>query len=40
VLSAVDIENPTSKIILIEVQLYPGDTTTINQISSTFYIYF
>jgi serine protease Do len=40
VLSAVDINNPTSKIILIEVQTYPGDTDTVNQIMSSFYVFF
>ena len=40
VLSAVDIADPTSKIILIEVQTLPGDTTTFKQISDTFYVFF
>jgi serine protease Do len=40
VLSAVDIVDPTSKIILVEIQIYPNDTDTINQILSTFYVYF
>src|SRR4030066_1299311 len=37
VLSAVDIVDPTSKIILIEIQIYPGDVTTVNDILATFY---
>ncbi|MGE5123754.1 MAG: S1C family serine protease, partial [Acidobacteriaceae bacterium] len=40
VLSAVDIVDPTSKIILIEAQIYPDDVDTINQIFDTFYVYF
>jgi serine protease Do len=40
VLSAVDKVDQFSKIILIEVQLYPGDTTTVNQIMNTFMVYF
>jgi serine protease Do len=40
VLSAVDINNPTSKIILIEVQTAPGDMDTINQIMKSFYVFF
>jgi serine protease Do len=40
VLSAVDIDNPTSKIILVEVQAYPGDTTAVDQIMNTFYVGF
>lgn len=40
VLSAVDKVNRTSKIILLEVQTYPGDTDIINQIFNTFYVYF
>jgi serine protease Do len=40
VLCAVDIEDPTSKIILIEVQVPPGDVDIINQISATFYVFF
>ena len=40
ILSAVDIADPTSKIILIEVQVVPGDTTTVEQIWNTFYVYF
>jgi serine protease Do len=40
ILSAVDIADPTSKIILIEVQVVPGDTTTVEQIWNTFYVLF
>ncbi|OGO12931.1 MAG: hypothetical protein A2Y53_05030 [Chloroflexi bacterium RBG_16_47_49] len=40
VLSAVDIVDPTSKIILVEIQAYPNDTTTIEQIWGTFFVYF
>lgn len=40
VLSAVDIEDPTSKIILLEIQVYPDDVNTINQIFNTFYVLF
>jgi serine protease Do len=40
VLSAVDIVDPTSKIILLETQIYPGDTATVEHIWSTFYILF
>ena len=40
VLSAVDKVDQFSKIILIEIQVYPGDTATVEQIWSTFYIYF
>ncbi len=40
VLSAVDINNPTSKIILVEVQTYPDDLDTVNQIMSSFYVLF
>ncbi len=40
VLSAVDIQDPTSKIILIEVQVYPGDVDTVNQIFNSFYVLF
>ncbi len=40
VLSAVDIADPTSKIILIEVQVFPDDTDTVNQIMNTFYVFF
>jgi serine protease Do len=40
VLSAVDIADPTSKIILIETQVVPGDTTTVEQIWHTFYVLF
>jgi serine protease Do len=40
VLSAVDIANPTSKIIIIEVQAFPNDLDTVNQIMNTFYVFF
>ncbi len=40
VLSAVDITDPTSKIILIEVQTQPGDVDTVNQIMKSFYVLF
>lgn len=40
VLSAVDKVDQFSKIILIEVQIYPGDTAVVEQIWSTFYVYF
>jgi serine protease Do len=40
VLSAVDITDPTSKIIVIEVQTAPGDVDTVNQIMKTFYVFF
>lgn len=40
VLSAVDIVDPTSKIILVEIQVYPNDTATVEQILGTFYVYF
>jgi serine protease Do len=40
VLSAVDKVDQFSKIILIEIQTYPGDTAVVEQIWGTFYIYF
>jgi len=40
VLSAVDIQDPTSKIILVEVQTYPGDIATVQKIMDTFYVGF
>jgi serine protease Do len=40
VFSGVDIENPTSKIILLEMQVYPNDIETVNQISASFYVFF
>jgi serine protease Do len=40
VLSAVDIADQYSKIILIEVQAFPGDTDVVNQIFNTFYVFF
>jgi serine protease Do len=40
VLSAVDILDPTSKIILVEVQTYPGDIATVQKIMDTFYVGF
>ena len=38
ILSAVDIVDPTAAIILLEVQSYPGDTATVEQIWKTFYV--
>jgi serine protease Do len=40
VLSAVDIVDPTSKIILVEASIYYTDTWIIDQIWGTFYVYF
>jgi serine protease Do len=40
VLSAVDIVDPTSKIILVEIQVSPNDTDTVNHILGSFYILF
>jgi hypothetical protein len=40
VLCAVDIANPTSKIILVEIQTTPNDINTVNQIWGTFLVYF
>lgn len=40
VLSAVDIVDPTSKIILLEIQVFPDDVDTVNQIFNTFYVIF
>ncbi len=40
VLSARDIVDPTSKIILIMVQTYPDFVTPVEQIFNTFYVYF
>jgi serine protease Do len=39
-LSAVDIVNPTSKIILIEISINSSDTVIVDQIWGTFYVYF
>jgi serine protease Do len=40
VLSAVDIEDQFSKIILIEIMVPPDEVDTVNQIWGTFYVYF
>jgi len=40
ILCAVDIVDPTSKIILVTIQVLPNDTATVEQIWSTFYVYF
>ncbi len=40
VLGARDISEPSEKLILIEIQSYPNDTTTVNQILATFFVYF
>jgi serine protease Do len=40
VLSAVDIADPTSAIILIMVQTAPGDVDTVNKIMASFYVFF
>lgn len=40
VLSAVDIANPTSKIIVIEVQTLPDGVDTVNKIMASFYVFF
>jgi serine protease Do len=40
VLSAIDIVNPTAAIIVLEIQTYPGDTATVEQIWNTFYVYY
>jgi serine protease Do len=39
-LSGVDIVDPTSKIIMVEVTVLADDTNTVNQIMDTFYVYF
>jgi serine protease Do len=40
ILSAVDIVDPTSKIILVEIAIKSADTNIINQMWGTFYVYF
>jgi hypothetical protein len=40
VLGARDITEPSTKLILIEIQIYPNDAATVNQILNTFYVYF
>jgi hypothetical protein len=40
ILSAVDIANQTSKIILVEVSINSADTYIVDQIWATFYVYF
>lgn len=40
VLGARDIAEPSTKLILVEIQAFPGDTSTRDQIWSTFYVYF
>jgi hypothetical protein len=40
ILCAVDIADPTSKIILVEIQVYPNDTNTILQIWKSFLVFF
>ena len=40
ILSAVDIVDPTSKIILVEISIYTADTFIVDQIWGTFYVYF
>jgi serine protease Do len=40
VLGARDIEDPSTKLILVEIQVYPNDTDTVNQIWGTFYVFF
>jgi serine protease Do len=40
ILSAVDIVDPTSKIILVEISINSADTSIIDQIWGTFYVYF
>jgi serine protease Do len=40
VLGARDKEDPSTKLILVEIQVYPNDTDTVRQIWSTFYVYF
>jgi hypothetical protein len=40
VLGARDIQDPSTKLILIEIQVYPNDTDTVEQIWGTFYVYF
>lgn len=40
VLGARDKENPSTKLILVEIQVYPNDTAIRDQIWGTFYVYF
>jgi hypothetical protein len=40
VLGARDIADPSTKLILLEIQVYPNDTDTVEQIWGTFYVYF
>jgi hypothetical protein len=40
VLGARDIQDPSTKLILVEIQVYPNDTDTVEQIWGTFYVYF
>jgi hypothetical protein len=40
VLGARDIQDPSTKLILVEIQVYPNDTGTVEQIWGTFYVYF
>lgn len=40
VLGARDIEDPSTKLILVEIQIYPNDSATVEQIWGTFYVYF
>jgi len=40
VLGARDIVNPSTKLILVEIQVYPNDTAIRDQIWGTFYVYF
>ncbi len=40
VLGARDIVDPSTKLILVEIQVYPNDTVIRNQIWGTFYVYF
>jgi hypothetical protein len=40
VLGARDIQDPSTKLILVEIQVFPNDTDTVEQIWGTFYVYF
>lgn len=40
ILGARDKEDPSTKLILVEIQIYPNDTDTVEQIWGTFYVYF
>jgi hypothetical protein len=40
VLGARDILDPSTKLILVEIQIFPNDTATVEQIWGTFYVYF